>query len=140
MNIDLARTFIAVVESGSFARVGKHEEITQSAVSMRIKALEDGLGKTLFDRGKAGAVLTPSGIQFQKHALTFLRVWEQARIEASLPEDFRAAIFNRSPVRFVGRFSTRMDGSNARYRARHCGQGAVRYFRNVDARMGRRIT
>lgn len=66
--------------------------VTQSTVSMRIKVLEDQLGKTLFDRGKSGATLTPAGAQFHKHAVSIIRVWEQARLEIALPEGFQSSL------------------------------------------------
>jgi DNA-binding transcriptional LysR family regulator len=92
MDIDQARTFLAVVETGSFVEAARRVFVTQSTVSMRIKALEDQLGKTLFERSKAGATLTPAGVQFQKHALELVRVWQQARLEVSLPEGYQAAL------------------------------------------------
>ena len=92
MDIDQARTFLAVVESGSFVEAAKRAFVTQSTVSMRIKALEERLGKALFERSKAGASLTASGAQFHKHALTMVRVWEQARLEVSLPPGYQAAL------------------------------------------------
>lgn len=92
MDIDLARTFLAVIEAGSFIEAAERVHVTQSTVSMRIKTLEEQLGKTLFERSKAGAVLTPAGLQFHKHALTMVRVWEQARLEVSLPPGYQAAL------------------------------------------------
>jgi DNA-binding transcriptional LysR family regulator len=92
MDIDLARTFLAVVETGSFVEAARRVYVTQSTVSMRIKSLENRLGKTLFERSKAGATLTLAGVQFQKHALAMVRIWEQARLEISLPEGYRAAL------------------------------------------------
>jgi DNA-binding transcriptional LysR family regulator len=92
MDIDQARTFLAVVETGSFVEAAKRVFVTQSTVSMRIKALEERLGKSLFERSKAGATMTPAGAQFQKHALAMVRVWQQARLEVSLPKGYRAAL------------------------------------------------
>jgi DNA-binding transcriptional LysR family regulator len=92
MDVDLARTFLAVVESGSFVEAASRVYVTQSTVSMRIKALEERLGKTLFERSKAGATLTPAGAQFHRHALGMVRIWEQARLEVSLPPGYQAAV------------------------------------------------
>lgn len=92
MDVDLARTFLAVVETGSFVEAAKRVFVTQSTVSMRIKALEERLGKTLFARSKAGATLTPAGAQFHKHAQAMVRVWEQARLEVALPSGYQAAL------------------------------------------------
>lgn len=92
MDIDLARTFLAVVETGSFLDAASRVFVTQSTVSMRIKTLEERLGKTLFERSKSGASLTPAGVQFHKHAAAMVRIWEQARLDVALPEGFQAAL------------------------------------------------
>lgn len=92
MDIDLAHTFLAVVESGSFVSAAERVHVTQSTVSMRIKSLEDRLGKPLFERSKSGTKLTPAGLLFQRHAMAMVRVWEQARLEIALPPGYRAAL------------------------------------------------
>jgi LysR family transcriptional regulator, flagellar master operon regulator len=89
MDINLAKTFLAVAEAGSFVDAADRLHITQSTVSARIKALEDQVGKAMFDRSKAGATLTPAGQQFHKHALALVRVWEHARLEVALSEEHR---------------------------------------------------
>lgn len=92
MDVDLARTFLAVVETGSFVEAANRVHVTQSTVSARIKSLEERLGRVLFQRGKFGASLTPTGIQFQKHALAMVRIWEHARLEIALPEGYLSAL------------------------------------------------
>ena len=92
MDVELARTFLAVVETGSFVAAASRVFVTQSTVSMRIKSLEQQLGKTLFERSKAGATLTPAGAQFHKHAVAMVRVWGQARLEIALPAGYQAAL------------------------------------------------
>jgi DNA-binding transcriptional LysR family regulator len=92
VDINLIHTFLEVVETGNFIRTAERLNITQSTVSMRVKALEDELGRTLFNRGKAGAALTPAGQQFRRHAELLLRLWQQARHEVGLPQRFRAAL------------------------------------------------
>ncbi len=85
MNIDLARTFLEIVETGNFNKAAERLSITQSTVSMRIKALEDELGRPLFTRSKLGTELTPAGVRFRRYASNLVRVWEQARQEIALP-------------------------------------------------------
>ncbi len=92
MDVDQARTFLAVIYAGSFVGAASKVFVTQSTVSMRIKTLEEQLGKRLFERSKAGATLTPDGLRFQKHALGMVRLWEHARLEISLPEGYQAAL------------------------------------------------
>ena len=92
MDVDLARTFIAITETGSFLRAADRVCVTQSTVSARIKALEDRLGKTLFERSKSGATLTIAGQQFLKHAQAMVRVWEHARLEIALPDGYESSL------------------------------------------------
>ncbi|HYD70118.1 LysR family transcriptional regulator [Azospirillum sp.] len=92
MDIDLARTFLEVAQSGSFVAAAERLHVTQSTVSTRIRQLEELLGGRLFVRNKAGASLTPAGAQFQRHAVAMVRIWEQARQEAALPPGHRAML------------------------------------------------
>lgn len=85
MDITLARTFMEVVASGSFVVAADRLHVTQTAVSSRIKSLEEHLGRRLFVRNKAGARLTPAGERFQKFAMTLVQVWERARHQVALP-------------------------------------------------------
>jgi len=85
MDIGLARTFLEVVASGSFVAAAERLNLTQTAVSARIRALEDQLGRRLFVRNRAGAKLTPAGERFRRHAMTLVQVWERARQQVALP-------------------------------------------------------
>jgi DNA-binding transcriptional LysR family regulator len=86
MDINLARTFLMVTETGSFIDAARRLNITQSTVSARIKGLETELGKALFDRSKVGASLTSAGEQFRRHALALVRVWQHAQMEIGLTD------------------------------------------------------
>ena len=61
MDIAQARTFLEIAETGSFIAAAGRLNVTQTAVSARIRALEDQLGRRLFVRNKSGARLTPAG-------------------------------------------------------------------------------
>lgn len=92
MDLLVARTFLAVVEAGSFVAAGRHIHATQSTVSARIKSLEDQLGKRVFERSKAGCELTPAGRMFLRYAQTLVRVWEEARHQVAVPPGFDEVI------------------------------------------------
>ena len=92
MDINMARTFLEVVATGSFVTAGERLHITQSTVSARIRTLEDILGQSLFDRSKAGVTMTSAGEQFQRYAMTLVRVWQQARHDLSLPSGYRSVL------------------------------------------------
>lgn len=54
MELDRLRTFLAVLEHGSFARAGQALGVGQSTVSFHVKALERSVGATLLERGRGG--------------------------------------------------------------------------------------
>lgn len=61
MDWDKLRVFHAVAEAGSFTHAGETLNLSQSAVSRQISALEDGLGVALFHRHARGLSLTEQG-------------------------------------------------------------------------------
>jgi len=61
MEMSQLRTFRAVAESLNFTRASERLNLTQSAVSHQIKALEEELGEPLFIRAKRGVELIECG-------------------------------------------------------------------------------
>jgi len=92
MDIDLARTFVEVVSARSLVRAAERLHVTQAAVSMRIRSLEQQLGRKLLVRNKGGVTLTPEGRRFERYASTLVRICEQARHEVSMPPAFEAIL------------------------------------------------
>lgn len=92
MDISLARTFLTIMDTGSFITAADRLNVTQSTVSARIRSLEDQLGMQLFDRDRAGARPTPAGLRFQRHALGLIRMWEQAQLEIGLPDLYQGSL------------------------------------------------
>jgi DNA-binding transcriptional LysR family regulator len=92
MDTELARTFLAIIATGNFVAAAERLHVTQSTVSTRIRRLEETLGARLFVRNKSGAVLTPAGRQFQRHAALLARTVEQARQDAGVARGFRATL------------------------------------------------
>lgn len=85
MDIASARTFLEIVRTGSFVNAAASLHLTQTAVSARVKVLEQQLGQTLFVRNKAGAKPTAAGEQFFRYASTLVQVWESAQRAVALP-------------------------------------------------------
>ena len=61
LDIDLLRTFVTVVETHSFTRAAQQRGLTQPAVSLQMRRLEQQLGAPLLDRGGARVGLTTEG-------------------------------------------------------------------------------
>ena len=90
MNLTALQTFLAIVETGSLVRASKRLNVTQSAVTARLKSLESDLGQTLVRRSRSGVQLTSSGVKFKRHAEVMTNLWRQARQQASLPAGIQA--------------------------------------------------
>ena len=98
MDINLARTFLTVADTGSFIEAARKMNITQSTVSARIKSLEEHLNKALFERSKSGAALTTAGEQFRRHALALVRVWQHAQLDVSGSDKHRDRLSVGAPM------------------------------------------
>lgn len=92
MDIELARTFLAIVAAGSFARAAERLNVSQTTVSARVRSLEEQLRRPLFVRNKAGASLTPAGESFLRHAPALVQLWERARHAVAVPPGRRAVL------------------------------------------------
>ena len=69
MELRNIRTFLHIVETGSFTQTAKDLGYTQSTVSFQIRQLEEELGCQLFDRIGRKVVLTDKGELLLRHSL-----------------------------------------------------------------------
>lgn len=88
MDIELLRTFLEVARTRHFGKAATELCVTQSAVSARIRQLEQTIGVPLFTRSRNNIQLTPEGRQLHKHAETIVQVWARARQETGLGAEF----------------------------------------------------
>jgi DNA-binding transcriptional LysR family regulator len=98
VDIELARTFLEIVSTGSFIKASERLNVGQTTVSARIRLLEQQLGRPLFFRNKSGASLTPAGEQFLRYAPTFVQLWQRARSQVAVPAGHRAVLSVGSEV------------------------------------------
>jgi len=91
LDIDQARTFLAIAANGSFLEASRQLHLTQSTVSARIQRLEDELGARLFVRNRGGASLTVAGRRFLDYAKRLVLTADQARSDVGLPQRYRAS-------------------------------------------------
>ena len=78
MDINLIRTFLEVNRARHFGRAADNLCVTQSAVSARIRLLEETLGVALFTRQRNNIDLTPAGTKFVRYADSILNIWFRA--------------------------------------------------------------
>lgn len=79
-NLDLTslRAFATVAEAGGVTRAAGLLNLTQSAVSMQIKRLEQSLGQEFFARAARRLTLTPEGEQLLGYARRMLELNDEA--------------------------------------------------------------
>jgi DNA-binding transcriptional LysR family regulator len=79
-NLDLTalRSFVTVADTGGVTRAAGLLNLTQSAVSMQLKRLEEGLGREFFSRAARKLSLTPEGEQLLSYARRMLVLNDEA--------------------------------------------------------------
>jgi DNA-binding transcriptional LysR family regulator len=79
-NLDLSamRSFVTVADVGGVTRAAGYLNLTQSAVSMQIKRLEESLGLSLFLRAARKLALSPEGEQLVSYARRMLALNDEA--------------------------------------------------------------
>jgi len=119
MNLRFLRTFVAIADSSGFARAASRLNLTQSAASRQIHALESELGVRLFDRLGRSIKLTSEGEDLLGRSRRLLSDVE------SLGERARALKSGQTGVLRVGAAPQILENLLAdflqRYRKRHPG-------------------
>ncbi len=114
LDTDQLRSFLAIVDTGSFTRAAERVNKTQSAVSMHIRRLEERLDRPLFIKHGRGTRLSPDGERLVDHARRMLQVEAAAladltcngltgRLVFGIPDDYAEPFLPE----IVGRFTRR---------------------------------
>ncbi|WP_318377632.1 HTH-type transcriptional regulator HdfR [Enterobacter sp.] len=83
VDTELLKTFLEVSRTRHFGRAAEALYLTQSAVSFRIRQLENQLGVNLFTRHRNNIRLTPAGEKLLPYAETLMSTWQAARKEVA---------------------------------------------------------
>jgi DNA-binding transcriptional LysR family regulator len=81
VDTELLKTFLEVSRTRHFGRAAEALYLTQSAVSFRIRQLENQLGANLFSRHRNNIRLTPAGERLLPYAENLMSTWLQAKKE-----------------------------------------------------------
>jgi LysR family transcriptional regulator, hypochlorite-specific transcription factor HypT len=81
MEVEWLEDFVSLAATGNFSRSADDRNISQSAFSRRIRALEHWLGTDLIDRSRFPTTLTPAGHAFYQTALDVVRILHRERAE-----------------------------------------------------------
>jgi DNA-binding transcriptional LysR family regulator len=79
IDLEQVRTFIMIIEAGSFQDAAARLGIAQPTASQHVKKLEATLDHRLIERARAQATPTPEGARFLPFARTLLRVADRAQ-------------------------------------------------------------
>lgn len=99
LDLDLLRAFATVAETGSMTVAGERLRRSQSAISLQIRRLEDGLDLRLFDRSPRSVRLTAAGERLLTRARALLSLNDaivdefaepalEGTVRMGTPEDF----------------------------------------------------
>src|SRR5271154_2784372 len=111
LDTDQLRSFLAIVDTGSFTRAAGSGNKTQSAVSMHIRRLEEQLGCALFVKQGRGAKLTSEGEQLIDYARRIMQAEAGAMaalsrkglkgaVRLGIPDDYAEAFLADILTRF----------------------------------------
>lgn len=116
-NLDLTalRSFVTVAETGGVTRAAGFLNLTQSAVSMQLKRLEESLDVALLDRSARQIALTPSGEQLLSYARRMLELNDEiygkltstafeGEIVLGVPHDIIYPVFPQVLQRFAAEY------------------------------------
>jgi DNA-binding transcriptional LysR family regulator len=78
LDLDAVQAFVRIAELGSFTRAAEATRTTQSAISLKLKRLEERLGCRLIERTPRHVELSARGAAFLDHARELLKVHDRA--------------------------------------------------------------
>ena len=91
LDIGTLRSFATVLEAGGVTRAANRLNLTQSAVSMQIKRLEESLDTRLLDRSGRGVTPTPEGEQLLAYARRLIAANDEA-VDRMVAPDFEGEV------------------------------------------------
>jgi DNA-binding transcriptional LysR family regulator len=104
MDAELLRTFLTVAELGGFSAAGRQLNLTQSAVSLQVKRLEERIGASLFTRTSRSVVLTEAGTVLVPFAQRILRLngeAEEAISKSVIAQNLRVGMTDEQAVAYL---------------------------------------
>lgn len=104
LQIDLLKTFLAIIDTGGFTSASQRVHRTQSAISMQVKRLEDTIGQPLFERNGRSFRITAAGEALVPYARRLLKLHEEAvaaMIKPNVVGSVKIGIIDDYALRFL---------------------------------------
>src|SRR6266403_1474172 len=92
MELRQIRSFLSIAETLHFGRTAEVIHLSQPALSLQIRALEDEIGVRLFERNRRKTALTAAGVAFREDATGALLRLDQAVHKAKLAANGKLGI------------------------------------------------
>ncbi|WNS74126.1 LysR family transcriptional regulator [Bacillus sp. DTU_2020_1000418_1_SI_GHA_SEK_038] len=92
MEIQQLRAFLSVAQTKNFTKSAELLFMSQSTVTMRIKALEQTLGKQLFERDNRQVLLTAAGKELLDYAKRIIELVDEGSRKVSIEETFENSL------------------------------------------------
>lgn len=92
MEIQQLRAFLSVAQTKNFTKSAELMYVSQSTITMRIKALEQSLGKKLFERDNRQVHLTSAGKELMDYAKRIVELVDEGARKLSLEERFNNSL------------------------------------------------
>lgn len=136
-NLDtgLLKTFIEVAKTRHFGRAAENLYLTQSAVSFRIRQLEELLNVKLFERHRHNILLTAAGQRLIPHAEGMLAMWQRTFEEVGLDENQKTPLVIGAPANlwdaFLQKLMVRVICSNPDFSIRTATESTAALSRGI---------
>src|SRR6202451_3898173 len=102
MELRQIRSFLSIAETLHFGRTAELIHLSQPALSLQIKALEEDVGARLFERNRRKTTLTAAGLAFRDDAAAALSQLEQAMRNARLAANGKLGLLRIGFISTVG--------------------------------------
>ena len=86
LQLDLLKTFLAIIDTGGFTSASQVVHRSQSAISLQVKRLEETIGQSLFKRSGRSFSLTAGGEALIPYARRMLKIHEEAVAALMTPD------------------------------------------------------
>ncbi len=104
LQIDLLKTFLAIIDTGGFTSASQRVHRTQSAISMQVKRLENTIGQPLFERIGRSFRITAEGEVLVPYARRLIKLHEEtvaAMIKPNVVGSVKIGIIDDYALRFL---------------------------------------
>lgn len=104
MNLTQLKLFAEIASELSFVKVAKQNHISQPAVSVHIKKLEDALGQKLLTRNTQGTQLTPEGLLILEDVKSILQLCDNLKIRSNYSQGVLEGNIRVAAIHSVGMY------------------------------------